>query len=163
MTAKQTLEKEFELISEELTKRYDALGMRASGRWERGKKVDIKEEKDRLRAIISGEKYTEQLEYGRGPSGGKGGSGPSLRDKIFKWILDKGIMSDIPTKSLAFLIARKIHAKGWKREGYGGVELVSSVITPERIPKVIDKVGAVYADVIVRGLVKELEKFAVAA
>ena len=73
MTAKQTLEKEFELISEELTKRYNALGMRASGRWEREKEVKINEEKNRLRATILGAQYTEQLEYGRGPCSGKGG------------------------------------------------------------------------------------------
>ena len=43
---------------------------------------------------------------------------------------------------MAFLIARKIARNGWKREEYGGVELISSVVTDERIQKIIDEVGA---------------------
>ncbi len=160
MTTAEVLKKEFDLISKELTEKYDQLGMRASGRWEREKEVKIKESGTRLVGTIWGASYTGALEFGRGPTKGKGGSGKTLRDAIYQWIIDKRITSEIPIRSLAFLIARKIHKVGWKRERYGGVELISSVITTERIDQIIQKVGTIYVDVIVRGLVKELENFA---
>ena len=43
---------------------------------------------------------------------------PYLVESIFDWITEKGIMAkvnDISQKSLAFLIARKIHQQGTKR------------------------------------------------
>lgn len=43
--------------------------------------------------------------------GRKPGHWPPIED-ILQWIKDKGIQSDIPEKSLAFLIARKIFRKG---------------------------------------------------
>jgi len=39
------------------------------------------------------------------------------------------------------LIARKIAREGWKREKFGGVQLISQVVTAERIQKIIDRVG----------------------
>ena len=52
-------------------------------------------------------------------------------------------LQTITLSSLAFLIARKIANEGWKRERFGGVELISTVVTPERIQMIIDEVGAV--------------------
>ena len=92
-----------------------------------------------LNAKLFGEAYGQQLETGR-----RAGKFPPI-DAIKQWIQDKGIASriqgQISISSLAFLIARKIAKKGWKREGYGGVELISSVVTDERIQKIIDEVG----------------------
>lgn len=72
--------------------------------------------------------YIEFMERGRGP-----GKFPPLED-IKQWIVDKGIKSEIPNESLAFLIGRKmaeegsvLHIKGQK----SGV--LSQTITPERI------------------------------
>jgi len=136
--ATDILKEEFDLIKLDLIKLYDAKGMRASGNWANSLEVQVKG----LSAQLIGEKYSEQLEFGR-----KAGKQPSSK-AIEQWIRDKGLMNRIVGKisitSLAYLIARKIAREGWKREGYGGVELISEVVTPERIQSIIDKVTADY-------------------
>lgn len=136
------LQREFEQLRQEIIALYDAKGMRASGRFERESKVEINEVSTFVTsATLSGPSYAEQLEYGR-----RGGRYPNI-ESIKDWILVKGVfdqaIEDIGLNSLAFLIARKISNFGWDRQQYGGVELVSSVVTPERIQKIIDKVGTI--------------------
>ena len=79
------------------------------------------------------------MQFGR-----EAGSYPNI-EAIKKWIIDKGVFAEALQKmkisSLAFLIARKIALFGWKRERYGGVDLISEVITPERINDIINKIG----------------------
>ena len=111
---------------------------------------------------ILGLEYTGALQFGRGPTKNSGGSGPTLRERIEQWIQDKRIISDISVRSLSYAIANKIHAEGTKSFPQG-TDLIDSVITPERIDEIVDKVGLLYVDVIVKGLVAELEKLAVAA
>lgn len=134
---KEILSAEFEAIKKDLIALYDAKGMRSSGKWAESLEVVAVENQ----AILYGEEYSQQLETGR-----KAGRFPPLND-IKKWILEKGVfttaLQTIKLSSLAFLIARKIANEGWKREKYGGVELISSVITAERMQKVIDEVGNV--------------------
>jgi acetylglutamate kinase len=80
--------------------------------------------------------YGQQLETGR-----RAGGFPPI-DAIVQWIEDKGIQAiDISVSSLAFLIARKIAREGWNRDRFGGVELISTVITDKRIQNIIDKYG----------------------
>ena len=133
------LSEEFNLLKAELIKKYDEKGMRASGNWADSLEVNVT---GGLTATLLGEKYSEQLEYGR-----KSGKQPPSQ-VIEQWIRDKGIMQKITGKisisSLAFLIARKIGREGWRREGYGGVELISEVVTPERIQQIIDRVSDSY-------------------
>jgi hypothetical protein len=68
-----------------------------------------------------------------------------LVEEIEQWILDKGVFSavlqEIKLSSLAYLIARKIHNEGWNRANYGGVGLISEVITEERLQMIIDMFG----------------------
>ncbi len=124
---------EFELIKQDLIKRYNEKGMRASGNFESSLEIRQKENGVEL----WGANYTEQLESGR-----SSGKFPPI-DAIKQWIQDKGInYENITLSSLAFLIARKISREGWNRQGYGGIELISEVITPQRIQSIIDKVGA---------------------
>lgn len=131
------LSKEFELLKEDLIKAYDAKGMRASGKFADGLEVITKD--NGLNAQLWGEDYAQQLETGR-----KAGKFPPI-NAIEQWIKDKGIANriqgQISISSLAFLIARKIANSGWKREQYGGVELISQVITDERIQRIINEVG----------------------
>lgn len=114
---------------------YNQKGMRASGNFEQ--QLEVKEGNFNIELL--GVDYGQQLELGR-----RSGKFPPIND-IKQWIEDKGIASrlngEITTSQLAFLIARKIAREGWNREGYGGVELISSVITAERMQKIIDKVG----------------------
>lgn len=137
MSNEAVLSKEFESLKKDLIALYDAKGMRSSGKWADSLEVVTEENQ----AILYGEEYSQQLETGR-----KAGRFPPLND-IKKWILEKGIfttaLQTITLSSLAFLIARKIANEGWKREKYGGVELISTVITADRMQKIINEVGNV--------------------
>ena len=127
--------KEFELIKNDLILLYEAKGMRASGAFADSLEVVSKQNVIQLYGLD----YAEQLQFGR-----EAGSYPNI-EAIKKWIIDKGVFAEALQKmkisSLAFLIARKISLFGWKRERYGGVDLISEVITPERINDIINKIG----------------------
>ena len=141
---------EFELIKQDLIKRYNEKGMRASGNFESS--LEIKKNNNSVE--LWGANYTEQLESGR-----NSGKFPPV-DAIKQWILDKGInFENITLSSLAFLIARKISREGWNRQGYGGVELVSEVITPQRIQSIIDKVGTLEVNKFIELVRVEFKKF----
>lgn len=132
MNYKDIILSEIELIKQDLIKNYDAKGMRSSGNFVNS--LEIKETPNG--SELWGANYTEQLELGR-----NAGKFPPI-NAIEQWIKDKGIQyENITLSSLAFLIARKISQEGWNRQGYGGVELVSEVITPQRIQIIINKVG----------------------
>jgi len=149
----QVLSKEFESLKDDLIKAYDAKGMRASGKFAESLEVKV----NGLTAQLWGESYAQQLETGR-----RAGKFPNI-SAIEQWIKDKGIANriqgEISITSLAFLIARKIAQRGWKREEYGGVELISEVVTDVRIQKIIDEVGVeqamIYSTEIIN-LTKEL-------
>ena len=150
----QVLSKEFELLKEDLIKAYDAKGMRASGKFAESLEVRV----NGLTAQLWGESYAQQLETGR-----RAGSFPPI-SAIEQWIKDKGIASriqgEISISSLAFLIARKIAQRGWKREEYGGVELISEVVTDVRIQKIIDEVGVEQAMIYSTEIIKLTKQLA---
>lgn len=133
------LAQEFEKLRLEIIQKYDEKGMRASGQFTEGLVVEVSQ----YTAKLKGYKYTEQLEYGRRP----GRISFEGREKIKEWILHKNVfnaaIAKIGLNALAFLIVRKIAQKGYMREQHGGVNLVSEVVTPERIQKIIDRVGRV--------------------
>jgi len=130
------LNDEFESFKADLINAYNAKGMRASGKFERSLEV-IQPSETKIQ--LWGEDYAQQLETGR-----LAGKFPPLAP-IKEWIEEKGIAAriegQISISSLAYLIARKIARSGWKREGYGGVELISEVVTTRRMQSIIDKVG----------------------
>jgi len=152
MTTQQILNIEFELIRQDLIKAINQKGMTASG--ESAESLEVISSIDS--AKIVGNKNFEQLEYGR-----RAGKMPPI-SAIKQWIEDKGLVvrtgKKISTTSLAWAIAKKIQKVGWNRRGYGGVELVSEVITPERMQKIIDKVGAELALTFVGTLTTEVKK-----
>ena len=150
---------EFESLKDDLIKEYDRLGMRASGKTANSLEVQLGLDSVKL----VGDKTFEQLEYGRGKS--NNGSAPGkLIDAIKQWIQDKGIVSNIKkdrnNSTLAFLITRKIHRQGWKREKHGGVNLVSNIVTEKRIQTIIDKVGAELALTLVSRLQQQFKAVA---
>jgi hypothetical protein len=146
------LKQEFEILSKDLVKRHDELGMRASGKWASSHEIEVIEKPERLTATLKAEKYTEQLQFGRKP-----GRFPPLK-AIENWIIDKGFNFDIPIKSLSFLIARKIAKEGTKYYQKGGTDLVDSVVTDERMQDIINKLAPVYGDIIRSGFIEELKK-----
>ena len=145
---------ELDKLSADLTAKYDELGMRASGKWEREKTVEVSQSGSVISGKIEGMKYTEQLQFGRRP-----GRFPPI-DSIEQWISDKGITSEIPVRSLAFLIARKIANEGTRYFKQGGTDLIDSVITTSRIDEIVSKVGIINVESIVSGFVSELKKLA---
>lgn len=139
----EILSREFESLKADLITAYDAKGMRASGKFAESLEVKV----DGLKAQLWGESYAQQLETGRRPDGvGKGPKWETPHEDIVQWIKDKGIVNkiqgEISISSLAYAILRKIVKEGYKREQFGGVELISEVITEQRIQKIIDEVGA---------------------
>lgn len=128
------LKKHMDEIKQDLIAKHNELGMKASGNWQN----TLESRVVGLSGSIVGEHYSEQLVNGREP-----GRFPPI-GAIRQWIIDKGISAigqKISINSLAFLIARKIAKEGTEYFKQGGTDLVSSVITPERIQRIIDEVS----------------------
>jgi hypothetical protein len=154
MSIEDILRIEFLAMSKEIVKAYDEKGMRASGKFAKELEVRTTEYSAELLSVP----YAQQLELGR-----RAGGFPPLK-MIEDWIRAKGVFNDalkkIKISSLAYLIARKISREGWNREKHGGVNLLSEIVTDERIQSIIDKVGDVsltfYTTEII-GLLNEME------
>lgn len=132
MTNEQILKEEFEKLRLDMIRKHEELGMRASGRWIEGTQTIVRG----LTASLVGEHYTEYLVDGRPPSVKM----PPV-EAIKRWIEDKGIQPDRGTiSSLAWAIAKKIQREGTEYFKEGGTDLVSAVITPERIQSIVDRV-----------------------
>ena len=130
-------EQEIEQLKLDLIKKYNTLGMRASGEWEKQLEYFVKATEKLVLVEYWGLNYTEYLTKGR-----KNGGFPPI-DVIRKWIDDKGItpMDNIGKDSLAFLIARKIAREGTEYFKQGGTDLIDGVITKERIRTIAESYG----------------------
>lgn len=154
-TIEDILKKEFDSIIVDLKAKHIQLGMKASGKWVEG----LENVSSGTTGKVIGEDYTYQLVNGR-----KEGKFPPV-EAIKQWIIDKGIVNkikgEISVSSLAFLIARKIAREGTKYYQQGGTDLVDSVVTPERIQSIINKVGIQATVNTVQVLTKQLQKIEV--
>lgn len=143
MTGKDILQIELEKIRQELIQKHIQLGMKASGDWINSVEVQTSGSDKGASGVIRANHYTRQLVEGRPPTSNPSPGSPTLKEAIEKWIYDKGIQpleANMKISSLAFLIARKIHREGTEYFKQGGTDLVDSVITPERIQRIISKV-----------------------
>lgn len=133
MTRDEIISQEMESIKKEIIERYEALGMRASGQFATETTIEDRGKKH----FVVAPAYASQLIKGRKP-----GTMPPVK-AIEQWIRDKGIAarasSDISVTSLAYLIARKIQREGTTYFKQGGTDLLESVITPERMQRIIDR------------------------
>ena len=156
MNPSEVLNKELELLQADLITAYNAKGMKASGEWERSLETQVYTSNDVLVGVVKGLNYSQQLETGR-----RSGKHPP-REAIENWIKEKGLASkiegEISVSSLAFLIARKISREGWNRERYGGVNLISEVVTAERVQKIVNLVGDVYVVSVTTDIVKSFRE-----
>lgn len=151
MTNDEIIKEEIDSILEDIIALYKSSGRKASGQFEEGLEVVYEPNK----ATIKGFVYLA----GRGKTKKKGKAGePTVQQQILKWLKIKGIKSvraDISQKSLAYLIARKIHREGTKRSEW--LKIYEEVITDERINSIIDRVAELNVNRIVTLIDIELE------
>ena len=135
MTNDEIIKEEIDSILEDIIALYESSGRKASGQFEEGLEVVYEPNK----ATIKGFVYLA----GRGKTKKKGKAGePTVQQQILKWLKIKGIKSvkaGISQKSLAYLIARKIHKEGTKRSEW--LKIYEEVITDVRINSIIDRVA----------------------
>ena len=151
----------------ELIINYKNLGLKASGQWAESledevtytyvnnnniflKNVNIK---------LLNEKYTGALIKGRKPTTKKGNT--PLKVIIRKWIDDKRITpkDGISKKSLAFLIARKIHKEGIKVPNkYNSGKLLSNVLTDKKTNELLSVIKKEYKESITNITLNQLKK-----
>ncbi|MCX8016249.1 MAG: hypothetical protein N2692_03075, partial [Patescibacteria group bacterium] len=103
---KETLENWLNGLIVKLKQKYNQMGLKASGRWERGLNGQIEEKENGGYTItLEGEKYTGILVYGRRPTS------PNKRGRLYgvilNWVEQKGIRVD-NKKRFAYFVAKKI-------------------------------------------------------
>lgn len=158
MELQQILTEEMGSIVMDLIAKYESLGMRASGRWAAGLRVDVQGQGSRFVGKIEGEDYTYYMQHGRAS-----GRMPPVK-AIEEWIQAKGIRpleKKMRVSSLAYAIAHKIGQEGTRRFKAGGKpEFIDDVITAERIQQIIDRVGEGYAVQFSSDIIKVIEEMA---
>lgn len=149
-TNDEIIREEIELLLEDIRKAYYASGKKVSGQFLEG----LEAEYSKNSATIKGYVYMA----GRGKTKNKGKAGePTLKEQIEKWIVQKGIIIEegLTVSSLAYLIARKIHREGTKREGW--YKIYEEVITPARIDQIRQRVATFNVNRIITEITAELE------
>jgi hypothetical protein len=126
-SAKELLAAEFEAMRAEIVAAYETSGIISSGSWGAG--VQVIELPNGF--TIAAPDYINGRQPGKQP--------PS--EAIEQWLKAKGIAAglekDIGISSLAYLIARKIGKEGWQPRQQN---LIDTIITPQRIQQLLDKV-----------------------
>lgn len=154
MTNDEIIKEEIDAILVDIIDVYNKSGRRASGEFEKGLEAVYKHNKGTIRGFV----YLA----GRGATKKKGKAGePTLQDQILSWLKIKGIRplkKKMKLRSLAFLIARKIHKQGTKRSEW--LKVYEEVITPERIDSIIDRISELNVNKIITTITAELEVLA---
>lgn len=154
MTNNEIIKEEIDSILFDIKAEYSNSGRRASGEFEKGLEAVYEHNK----ATIKGFVYLA----GRGATKKKGVDGePTLQERILEWLKVKGIRpveKKVTLRSLAFLIARKIHKQGTRRSEW--LKVYEKVITPERIDKIIDRISELNVNKLITEITAELEVLA---
>ena len=152
MTTDEVIKVEIESIINDIIKVYNDSGRRASGEFAEGLEAIYEPNKGTIKGYL----YLA----GHGPTKKKDMSGEPTVEQILKWIKIKGIKpleEKTSLKSLAFLIARKIHREGTDRSKW--LKIYEQVITPERIDSIIDRVSTLNVNKVVTEFKAKLEVF----
>lgn len=117
----EVIEQSLNRVIEILIRKYDELGMRATGEW-----ADELEGRTAInRGSIWGMPYTEQLVQGRAP-----GKRPPIAP-LERWAQAKFGLSGQQARSTAFAVANKIAESGTTWYQKGGSDLVEVLESPE--------------------------------
>jgi hypothetical protein len=151
MTNDEIIKEEIDSILEDIKKLYKSSGRKASGKFEE----ELEAVYEPNKGTIKGVTYLS----GRGKTKNGHIEGTKyLSESILDWLNAKSIRprnDDISLKSLAFLIARKIHKEGTQRSRW--LNVYELVITPQRINKIIDRVSQLNVNRLITEIVVELE------
>jgi hypothetical protein len=147
MTIAETVQLWLDSSQAKIIANYNRDNMRASGSFEKSLRNEIKETPGRLIATMVGAHHSLFVDRGRGKTNSSTKGAITLRESIEQWIKDKRITpyDGISTKSLAFLIARKIHREGWKPKNTYPNGVISSVINQAEIDKFLISLSKVTA------------------
>ena len=132
--------------------KYNELGLRASGDFERNLSGEYKQDEKSVRIEIKGVDYTYYLVNGRNP-----GSFPPV-DAIMKWIDEKPINFDeteISKNSLAYLIGRKIATEGIKVPSERNDGNLLESISKQRVNKLTRDIGGELVEKITSEIIKK--------
>ena len=154
MTTDEVIKEEIDAIMSDIIDVYERSGRKASGQFEEGLEVVYSP----FKAVIKGFVYLA----GRGKTKKKGKAGePTVQQQILKWLKIKGIRpieEGMKLKSLAFLIARKIHKEGTKRSEW--LKIYEQVITPERVNSIIERISELNVNRLITQINAELRVLA---
>lgn len=131
-------------VRTELVAKYDELGLRASGAYERG--LEIVSTPSRIR--LESEEHVLAMENGV-PAGTV--VPPHV---IVKWMRDKQLeYNELKEEEIAYLICRKIKRKGITvPNDYNRGGVVSGVLTPQRIDQLKKDIGDVLVNLVINKL-----------
>lgn len=150
-TDDEIIKEEIDAILVDLKDAYEKSGRKASGEFAKGLEAVYEPNK----GTIKGYTYLA----GRGATKKKGKAGePTLTERILDWIKTRGIRpreEKMTLRSLAYVIAKKIHESGTDRGKW--FNIYEKVITPKRINSIIDKIGRLNVNRIITEINAELE------
>ena len=141
MTIAEEVQKWLDDSKAKIIANYNRDHMAATHNFTKSLKNTVTESTGRVIGVMVGADYSQFIDDGRGPTHATGPykNKVKLKDIIEEWIKVKGITpSDgISVKSLAFLIARKIHREGWRPKNRFPNGVISSVINQNEIDKLL--------------------------
>jgi len=148
---KETFEKALLEVVDILIKKHIDLGMKASGDWINSLEVVIEDKK----GIIKGNKYTEQLVFGR-----KNGKMPPIAP-LERWVNAKFGIGGSQAKGIAFAVAKKIAKEGTEYYKQGGTDLLEVLDSKEVTDLVWKKISSLITPQIEENLIRNLQTLAV--
>lgn len=133
------IQKTLEKWKDEIVGNYEKSGEKTTGKT--GEEFEVKMYENGGRLL--GASYVYVLESGRGETK-KGGDG-SVRNRIKKWIKDKGVFNysnEKELESLSWAISKMIHKEGTQlfREG-GRDDIYSNVLTENAIDDLLNRIA----------------------
>lgn len=124
-----------EVVDTILIPRFNELGMNATGNWIEQLEVRSEVDNNFGLGVIRGEKYSEQLAYGRKP-----GAAPPIQPLI-EWVQAKMGLSGQQAVSAAFAISKKIANEGTTWYQKGGTDLIEILSSKEVVDLITQRIS----------------------